>query len=164
MTLLTLTGWCSETLLSACRELHFAASDKGKIESGIRECTQAPSDAVILAYQGSFQARLAEFSINPYTKWNCFSEGRDLLEAAVTSAPENPEIRFIRLSVQLKAPSFLGYTSDIKNDTRRVVNALHTGWLVSDRAFRTKVIDFLLANADIDASTQKKLTQIKHTP
>lgn len=164
MTLLALSGWCSETLLSSCRDLHFSTSNKGKIELGIRECTAFQSDAVIRAYQGSFQARLAEFSINPYTKWSYFNEGRDLLEAAALEAPDNPEILFIRLSVQLKAPSFLGYNNDIKNDTRFVVSALQTGWLASEAAFRAKVIDFLLAYAEIDPSTQKKLLQIKRTP
>ena len=158
------TAWGSESLLSSCRALHFSPTVKENIERGIQRCSIAANDAVIRAYQGSFQARMAEFSINPYTKLSHFNDGRDLLESAVAEAPKNPEIRFVRLSVQLKAPGFLGYNDHIESDVAFVVGALQSGWLAADASFKVQVVDFLLEHAELDPSVRKKLTQLKRTP
>jgi hypothetical protein len=41
---------------------------------------------------------------------------RIYIELAIKNEPNNPEIRFIRLSIQKKAPKFLGYHSHIEAD------------------------------------------------
>jgi len=46
-----------------------------------------------------------------------FNSGKQNIDAALGLDPENVEIRFIRLSVQKNAPSFLGYNSNIKEDS-----------------------------------------------
>lgn len=151
----------SETILSSCRDLHFAATEKVMLERGLLWSADHANDAVIRAYRGSFRARMAEFSYNPYTKWSCFNEGRDLIEAAVRQAPDNPEVCFIRLSVQLKAPSFLGYSGNIKDDLPYVVNALAGGWLSDEVMFRNQVINFLLENGELNTAMQQKIIPLK---
>lgn len=161
MALVGLTAFGSEKVLSSCRDVHFSPTEKDKLELELLRSAEHSDDAVIRAYRGSFQARMAEFSYNPYTKWSCFNEGRDLIEAAVRQAPNNPEVRFIRLSVQLKAPSFLGYNSDIQSDLRTVTDALLNGWLADEQAFRNRVVDFLVQNGDLNPSIQQKIIPLK---
>lgn len=54
---------------------------------------------------------------NPISKLKTFNEGKKNLESAIKKEPYNPEIRFIRLSIQKNIPSFLGYKENIENDT-----------------------------------------------
>lgn len=45
-------------------------------------------------------------------------------ETAVSEYPYNPEIRFLRLSVQQNAPGFLGYNDQIEMDRNFLMSHL----------------------------------------
>ncbi len=70
-----------------------------------------------LAYLGGYQSMHAVHAFNPIRKLNTFNQGKKNIEQAILKSPDDVEIRFIRLSVQKKAPSFLGYNTKIKEDT-----------------------------------------------
>lgn len=74
-------------------------------------------EPVYLAYLGSLQAVWANHVINPISKLKTFKNGKKNLEKAAEMKPNNIEIRFLRLSVQKNAPSFLGYNKEIEEDT-----------------------------------------------
>lgn len=69
------------------------------------------------AYLGGLQTIWASHVFSPISKLNTFKEGKKNIEQAIENEPKNVELRFIRLSVQKNAPSFLGYKSNIKEDT-----------------------------------------------
>jgi hypothetical protein len=73
--------------------------------------------SVHLAYLGAFQAIWANHTYNPFSKLSSFNKGKNNIEKAVKADPGNVEIRMLRLSVQRKCPGFLGYDSNIKDDT-----------------------------------------------
>lgn len=75
------------------------------------------NSATHLAYLGALQAILAKHVFNPISKLNTFKEGKKNIEQAIKIEPDNAELRFIRLSIQKNAPSFLGYRSSINEDT-----------------------------------------------
>jgi len=77
---------------------------------------EAYTDPVSRAYCGALNASMARHVFFPVKKWNYFVEGREQLELAVKESPASVEIRFLRLVIQSKAPSWLGYTSDVKED------------------------------------------------
>lgn len=70
-----------------------------------------------LVYLGGLQAVLANHVFNPISKLSTFNEGKKNIEQAIKNEPDNAELRFIRLSIQKNAPSFLGYRSSINEDT-----------------------------------------------
>src|SRR5690606_30883120 len=74
------------------------------------------NSATHLAYLGALQAILAKHVFNPISKLNTFKEGKKNIEQAIKIEPDNAELRFIRLSIQKNAPSFLGYRSRINED------------------------------------------------
>lgn len=83
----------------------------------ISELEKVKNDsAVNLAYLGGFQTIWANHVFSPIKKLNTFKEGKKNIEQAIKKAPDNVEIRFIRLSVQKNALSFLGYKSNVKED------------------------------------------------
>ncbi len=74
------------------------------------------NSAIHLGYLGGLQTIWANHVMSPFTKLETFKAGKKNIELAIKSEPENVELRFIRLSVQKNAPSFLGYRSNIESD------------------------------------------------
>lgn len=69
-----------------------------------------------LGYLGAFQTIWANHTSNPIAKLSTFRRGKKNIERAISLAPENVELRFIRLSVQVNCPAFLGYDEHIEGD------------------------------------------------
>lgn len=101
------------------------------------------TDAVVFAYNGLSIMRKAEHTINPYSKYKYFNQGKEKLEKALHHAPNNTEIRFIRLSAQAKTPSFLGYSNNQQEDLRVVKNAIVSKKFSTDNGFTKNVIMFM---------------------
>ena len=99
-----------------------AVSDKELCSRMIGDLKEQKHDNVYLAYLGGLQTIWANHTMNPITKLTTFNEGKSNLEKAVEKAPDNIEIRFIRLSVQKNAPGFLGYNEDIETDKKFIAN------------------------------------------
>lgn len=96
-----------------------AVSDKKICQAMIKKLS-TDTDALHMAYLGAFQAIWAKHIINPISKLSTFKKGKKNIELAVKSKPDDVEIRFVRLSVQLNCPSFLGYSSQINEDKKIV--------------------------------------------
>lgn len=71
---------------------------------------------VFLGYTGAAKIILAKHTVNPYAKWNLFNEGKNILETAIKSDINNAELRYLRLTIQMNAPHFLGYKSNVNTD------------------------------------------------
>lgn len=101
-------------------------SDKDLCEKMISELTKTKNNsATHLGYLGGLQTIRAKHVFSPISKLNTYKEGKKNIEKAIKKEPENVEIRFIRLSVQKNAPSFLGYKSNIKEDTEFIRKNRH---------------------------------------
>lgn len=72
------------------------------------------------AYVGVLETIIASSKSNPFTKLKWFNMGKTKIEEAIKKDNKNPELRFIRLSIQIKAPSFLFYNTKIKEDKQIV--------------------------------------------
>lgn len=81
--------------------------------------------SVELAYLGTLETIWAKYVNNPFSKLKTFKKGKNKIEDAVKQSPNNVEILYLRLSVQKNAPSFLGYNSNIKEDTEFIKKNLH---------------------------------------
>ncbi len=75
------------------------------------------NSATHLAYLGALQTIWANHVFSPISKLNTFKGGKKNIEKAIETEPNNLELRFIRLSIQKNAPGFLGYKSNLKEDT-----------------------------------------------
>ncbi|WP_344675663.1 hypothetical protein [Sphingobacterium kyonggiense] len=75
-----------------------------------------------LGYLGGLQTIWANHVFSTMSKLNTFKEGKKNIEEAIKKEPDNVELRFIRLSVQKNAPSFLGYKSNITEDIQFIKN------------------------------------------
>ena len=117
--------------------------------------------ALLLAYKGMARASMAEGSFNPVTKFNRVNEGKKMIEDAVRSEPDNPEIRLMRLSVQVNVPDFLSYSSDIANDRSSIIKAIEQNpRLFNDIDFTLKVINFVAETAKPTESERRIINNI----
>lgn len=92
-------------------------SDKMLCEEMLKDLEKEKNNSPIyLGYLGAYQTIWANHVFNPLEKLNTFRKGKKNIEHAINQQPKNVELRFIRFSVQKKAPSFLGYRSHIKED------------------------------------------------
>ncbi len=69
----------------------------------------------IRAYKGVCKMMMAQYVSNPFSKYSWFNEGKDLLEKSI-KLNKNVENIHLRILVQINAPSFLDYSSDIASD------------------------------------------------
>jgi hypothetical protein len=117
----------AEPDLIQLRKLYYNASSSKKATNQFYNKmihTDVKTNAVLLAYQGMAYMLRAKYAINPYNKLSHFNKGKGVLEAAVSKAPQNIEIRFMRFSVQTNAPFFLGYTGQTDQDKALILQ----GW------------------------------------
>ena len=79
------------------------------------------------AYYAVAEMTTAKYKVNPFSQISAFNSGKKLLESAVKADSLNPEIIYIRYTIQTQAPSFLGYTKNItadKNFLTKNLNAI----------------------------------------
>lgn len=101
-------------------------SNKALCEKMIAELMETKDNsATHLAYLGGSQTIWANHVFSPISKLHTFKEGKKNIEHALEKEPYNIELRFIRLSVQKNAPSFLGYKSNIDEDTEFIKQNKH---------------------------------------
>lgn len=116
-----------QTQLETVRDQYFAI---GKAqEAALRlyksfENVDVSKDPLMLAYRGASSAAAAGSVSGVRSKLQYFNRGKSDLEKAVGLKPLDAEIRFLRLATQVKAPGFLGYTGDIKNDKAIILKTL----------------------------------------
>lgn len=111
---------------------------------------------VFNAYLGALQAMLAGKQSNPLSKLSWFNKGTAIIEKSIKNQHENPEIHFLRLSIQLKAPSFLFYNGDIDADKKFVIKENN---YFDKVGIKNKVNNFLLDNADLSSEEKIKLNK-----
>lgn len=104
------------------REAYFAAANDTKLCEALHEIIKPIEEEseVKRAYIGILETIIASGKTNPFTKLKWFNMGKANIEKAIKKDSVNPELRFIRLSVQVKAPSFLFYNTKIKEDKQMV--------------------------------------------
>lgn len=73
------------------------------------------------AYLGALYMKQASFQWTPWSKWDYFSKGKNLLENEIQSNKTNVEMRFLRLMVQENAPSIVGYSDNVKADAKLIM-------------------------------------------
>lgn len=100
-----------------------AATSQEKAEALYSELSSiSESDNVLLlGYKGATATLMAKFAKGVKAKTGYFKEGKKLIEQAIAKAPENIELRYIRLSVQENAPKIVRYKKAIAEDKQFIL-------------------------------------------
>ena len=98
------------------------------------------AQAIYEGYMGMAFMLKAKHAWNPYHKLKYFSIGKKLLESAANAQPNNIEIRYLRHTVQVNAPAFLGYRNNIYEDRLFLVENIND---LTDSDLKQKILIFL---------------------
>ena len=113
------------------------------------------NNALLAGYKACATMMMANYVINPYSKLSNFKEGKMLLEKCIKADNDNIELRFLRFSVQSKAPSFLGYHTSINSDKTFLINSIPS---LNDSDLKQRIISFLKNSEHFTATEKLKLT------
>ncbi len=99
-----------------------AVKNEQLCKSLITQQSKETGNAVFLGYLGAYQTIWANHTSSPIAKLNTFNKGKKNIEQALKMAPDNVELHFIRLSIQVNCPAFLQYSSHINEDKKFIKN------------------------------------------
>lgn len=120
--------------LEQLREAYpLAVNDKNLCNKWIKQLETNPQSAIQWGYLGAFQTIWANHTFSPFSKLTTFKKGKNNLEKAIRLDAKNAELRWLRLNIQLHAPSFLGYKDDITKDKQFIKanrNQIHSNALL----------------------------------
>ena len=114
------------------KEYAEAVDDEDLCVYNFEQLQEAAKSTTEKVYLAAYEILLAKHMGNPFKKVGQFKEGKKHLEELIQENPNHIEARFIRWSVQVHAPGFLGYKGNIIEDKNFLIKNLYK--LPSDEA------------------------------
>ena len=144
------------------RHYELAAADKSAGEKFYKLLADYNDrDALVLAYKAAAEAIRAR-DASMFNKLTYVQDAAKTFEQAVGLDPQNPEIRFLRFSVESNLPAFLGLSKHVDEDKEMLLSAAlsHPGSGLDAEAFRT-VRDFLVERGHVSDEDAQRLGKVK---
>ncbi|MFD2717705.1 hypothetical protein ACFST9_03195 [Hymenobacter monticola] len=143
------------------RHYEQAASDKAAGEKFYNLLADYKDrDGLVLAYKGAAEAIRAR-DASMFNKLTYVQDAARTFEQAVSIDPRNPEIRFLRFSVESNLPAFLGLSKHVDEDKELLLNAAlaHPNSGLDAEAFRT-VRGFLVGRGHVSEAEAERLNRV----
>ncbi len=117
---------------------------------------------VKLAYKAVAGAIMAKYTWNAYSKLKYVNTALDTFEKAVTMDEHNPEIRFLRFTLEFYIPRYLGLSNHLQEDKRLVIEGLkkYSEFGMSVELARA-IKDFMVSKDHCSESEKRELGNIK---
>jgi hypothetical protein len=120
-----------------------AVEKKAKAEELLEILKAKPKTPFNTGYLGAVYMVMAKHAFNPVMKFSYFSTGKDYLDSSIRQSPGNEELRFLRYSIQVSAPSFLGYNAHKEADRALLMRNLKSG-KITDKQLQATIVKFLM--------------------
>lgn len=147
----------SEPKVTALRQLFYKSeSDKSswlKMQEMLKS-VDSKSSAVLICYKGVSEMMGAKYTVSPITKLRRFKKGRTLIENAIKKDTEDPEVRFLRFSIQTNLPAFLGYDDEIEEDKSKLIYSVGN---IKDKQLKNNIISYLSSSKHLTEPEKKRL-------
>ena len=144
------------------RHYELAAADKAAGEKFYKLLADYKDrDALVLGYKAAAEAIRAR-DASMFNKLTYVQDAAKTFEQAVGLDPQNPEIRFLRFSVESNLPAFLGLSKHVDQDKEMLLSAAlsHPGSGLDSEAFRT-VRNFLVERGHVSEEDAQRLNKVK---
>ncbi|MDX5347497.1 MAG: hypothetical protein LPJ89_01665 [Hymenobacteraceae bacterium] len=122
------------------------------------------NEPVVLGYKAASEAVMAKYCWSPYSKLKHLKTSSEIFNKAVKLAPANPEIRFLRYTVEYYIPRYLNMSSHVEEDKKVFLESVlrypNSG---VDRNAAVLMRSFLLSEKEnhCTESEKQKLQQVK---
>lgn len=126
-TLVILIAFVAASLSSDLSELRKlypqAASSKVNADAFYTKTSLLNSDdPILVGYKGIGLTLKAKYEKELAVKKSTFKKGAEMLQESIAKAPENIELRALRMSVQENSPKILNYNKNIEEDKKRIIS------------------------------------------
>jgi hypothetical protein len=81
--------------------------------------------------------------------------GTTMLEAAIEKEPDHIELRFLRLTIQLNLPGFLGYNDKVESDKKFVLRHYDA----APPVLRSRIVNFVKTSGHFTESEQARVKE-----
>lgn len=140
--------------LKTIRDLfNTAHKDKNDCHTLI-ETTKGYETALVQAYHAAALMVSTKYILNPFISMKTFNQGKSLLEKMIAENKDNVEIHYLRYTIQMNAPRFIGYYKNKAEDREMVLNYLKIH--KSDELCQHMLI-YLLDTKDLTAKEEKSI-------
>lgn len=102
------------------RHLYVEATDNEEDCHKLFKLTEASTleeNAIAYSYHAVSKMLRSKFSLNILYKYSEFNSGKEMLEKAISSNPNNLELRFLRYCIQKNVPGILNYNDNLDSDS-----------------------------------------------
>ena len=123
----------------ACGDFKNRDVVEGFLADMIAAAAECPGEPIAAGYQAAAGLMSAGLPWNPMEALQRFNEWTPVLEASIEAAPDNPDLRFLRLGVQTNVPAIVGYRGEIEGDLALIQAALREGHWQDAPAFEVFV-------------------------
>jgi hypothetical protein len=117
-------------------------------------------------YYGICYGLCTHYTDGMWAKIKLVNKSKDLLDHAILRDSNDPELRFIRLTLEHFLPAFLGMSKDIPNDL--LVILAHPDFAFDNPALKKKALEFLLnthrCSAEQNKTLQLQLEELNKKP
>lgn len=88
--------------------------------------TEGREEAIVRAYNAAAIMVSGKYLINPFKITKAFNDGKALLEDVISENFDEEEIRYLRYTIQLNVPKFIGYYKNIEMDRKLLIDYIKT--------------------------------------
>jgi hypothetical protein len=136
-----------------------SSSVTDKLSSELSKITKP--DAVTLAYIASVEALKAKHTWNPMSKLQYMENHKKIMTEAVRKSPNNLEIRYLRFNVQYNVPAYLGYSGNIEEDKKFIIDAfLNKKFDTTNKNLIKEVYAFMIQTKSLSAEEKLKMEKV----
>lgn len=114
-----------------------------------------------MGYLGVIESMLATHTNDPIKKISYFNAGKSNLENSILKLPNNTELRYLRLMLQLNVPSILGYSKNIEDDRSFIVKTIASQQNELGKEQYLRIVTTLIENGDCSNTEQIQLQKLK---
>ena len=146
--------------ISQVRQLYAEGIADASAAKQLMEMVSGSELPLYLAYKGGAEALMAKHVYSPYKKLEYLASSMQTLTKAIAADPDNPEIRFIRFSIQYYAPRFLGFSRNLDEDARVMIIHFKDLAAITDQKTLEGIADLLVASGNCNATNAQNLAAI----
>lgn len=118
-------------------------------------------DALTLAYKACTEALKAKHAWNPYNKLDYMNSFDKIITEAVLKSSDDIEIRFLRYSVQLNVPKYLGLSKNLVEDKSMIVSLfLQKKFKNKDKVLITEIYQFMLKSKVLSNAEREQMLAV----
>lgn len=139
-----INGVAQDSTMKELRSLFYKATLKESYIQEVKDHMKKSNEQdAFESYRSMLLFMKAKYAINPYTKLSHFKKGRKKMEAAIKRYPNDIETHFLRLAIQTKLPSFLGYDNSKETDKDFIIKHFKE---ITDKDLMGRILLFFKEN------------------